>query len=356
MELIQTSSAEIISKLENRMGAILVDSEYSRTALAQICRYTASILCPVSKRSLTRMILEPLQSLGYSNLIIPIGEVLDTLISQGELLELEDINDETSSKQTLLYAAPPQFVSLSSNYIILLGISPDNTILLPVELENRIVHNDCLRFLTPLGDENLKQELLDIGLYEVGAEVWLKTPMEITASNYLDQFDQALMKKSDAGEISELSILDSSSPPTYYNGRWRSPKEDTGHFIAKRSGAYGEQIWCYVDLDKGSARRLLDLPDGHTLERGCDQAWRLQAAIDNLNGTPQKIRIRPVQSDKVALDMFSPIPKWLERRWSSMGTRSKSAGCLASYLLPSLDIEKEIAFAKGHMWLESYQE
>ncbi len=289
----------------------------------------------------------------YGDLNKPLGEVLETLITVGDVLELEalDYSETQQNHEILLYSAPPQFVPLAPNRFLLLGIVPDD--LLPEEISSAIEYRDCLRLLSGSQYEDLEEHLIDLGIFKVLAKTWLKAPSKKSPDAYLKGFANRLDDTGQAGTISELKILDPEKPSNNYMRRWTEPRNLNGRFVARRGRTYGADLWSYIELEDGRPLRLVDLPYGKTNERGCDQAWRLQAAIDSVNGQPQQLRISPSNGSKVSLDFFSPIPKWLERRLDAHADRSKPrSGCLISYRISANEEQKVIKFAEARMWLE----
>ena len=355
MELTKTNPKQILDSLQMRFGCLQTDEGIPiRSSLANLCRYTASYLCPITKRGLIKAITTPFENMGQNNLSLEIKNIISTLISHGDLLELEDNTDElTQVPQTLIYLAPPQFVPIAVNQVVLLGIAPDDIPILPDDFEHEIQQRDCLRVIVSENAANLSESLENHGLYQLSSDTWLRSPSAKSEIAYIEHFKRYLDKSNQPGENITIEILDTEKSVTYYRGRWRAPSDDTtGCFVAKRQGFYGETIWCYIELENGVATNLLDLPHGRTSERGCDQAWRLQAAIDSAHRTPQKVRIRGLHNGMVAFDLFSPIPNWLERRWSVVGSPGESKNCLISYFFYPNDIETEMSFAKERLWLE----
>ena len=104
---------------------------------------------------------------------------------------------------------------------------------------------------------------------------------------------------------------------------------------------------------RGRWIRLIDLPALDRLDRGCDEAWRLQAATDALAGTPQHLRVRyGRQAAEVVLQFHSPIPSWGQRRLDAFGQPlGRVPGSLFAYKLPETVIDEEVAFLKETMWL-----
>jgi hypothetical protein len=220
-------------------------------------------------------------------------------------------------------------------------------------MEQEVQYVDCLRVLKPGEAADFGPQLEELGVYRVRAETWLRAPRAKSPEQYIEDADQRLERAGRAGEILGLSIIDRSQPITFYKGRWTEPGHNTGRFVGRRARPYGGSLWCYVQLENGKSVRMIDLPAGRSDERGCDQAWRLQAAIDRINGQPQLLRIRALGDGRVAMEVFSPIPKWLVRRWDSVGKRLEPKACLISYSIDASDVDAEIQFAEKHMWLET---
>ena len=58
------------------------------------------------------------------------------------------------------------------------------------------------------------------------------------------------------------------------------------------------------------------------MERACDQAWRLQCALDSNDGAPQAFKLEAIDDDNVRLTIHLPCPAWLLRRWECIGQRT----------------------------------
>src|SRR5262249_50721053 len=152
------------------------------------------------------------------------------------------------------------YLSAPSGVIFLLGVVPDRSSPLPVELERRIESVAYIRQLAPRPTENLPSELQRLGLREVSLEDWAKSPPKESASLYLSRFDERLATTGLAGEIPDLVILNPETPVHFYKRRWTDPRSMTGRFVGRRPQRYGADLWCYVELDGGRPQRLLDLP------------------------------------------------------------------------------------------------
>ena len=137
-----------------------------------------------------------------------------------------------------------------------------------------------------------------------------------------------------------------------YIRRWAEPTIKTGIFVGRRTRKYGADLWCFVELELGQPKRLLDLPLKTDQFRGCDIAWRLQAALDAKNKKPQVYSIVNNQGKDQVLNVYSPLPSWIRRRWELIGTRVPEFNSLLSYSFAENEISEEETFVKEFMWLK----
>jgi len=181
-------------------------------------------------------------------------------------------------------------------------------------------------------------------------ETWLKSPGAEPARQLLARYDALLDQVGASGAIPELVVLDPTKPVRYYRGRWSAPKVLDGRYVGRRKQAYGADLWCYVELRAGEPERFIDLPAAHSRWRGCDDAWRLQMAIDAVRGSPQVVRTTERGEDTL-LEVFSPVPMWCRRRWDALGEPVDQRGCLFAYTIPTPEISEELHFAEQMLWI-----
>ena len=96
---------------------------------------------------------------------------------------------------------------------------------------------------------------------------------------------------------------------------------------------------------------MIDLPGATSRWRGCDEAWRLQMALDALRRGPQRYAIRRQGSSSV-VQFFSPVPMWARRRWDAIGEPVSSSGCLFAYRISEAELEEEVHFMRNVLWLD----
>lgn len=320
-------------------------------SIAAALRRAAHFLCPCPSTTLVRAVSEPLRGLveDLEGMRDKIRETLEAMVALGDFLEHRDIeSDATSRAAVLLYAAPAGFVSRESGAMILLGIS---TLALD-SLGDRIEYESHLRRLGPSLGEDLGAVLEQLGFSEVPSDQWLRAPRREAPTQHLAYMDRLLDAAQPSGEVAGLSVLDSNRPVRFYRGRWTSAGTLSGRFVARRSQAYGGDLWCYVEMSNGRPERLVDLPLADSRWRGCDEAWRLQMAIDASRGSAQTFSISLGPRNSYVMQFFSPLPMWAQRRLDSIGHRVSRPGSLFAYRMAEDEVAEEVRFAKEALWLD----
>lgn len=321
--------------------------------LAALGRRSAGIHCPCSRATLRASLLECTDGLASDHGSLPeaVDNVIEALIVGGDLLELNDVViDDSNVRQTWIFAAPPSFVVRPSGSVFLFGIVPDQDTFLPFALAGRVLHRGYARMLEPQPDEDMPDQLRELGLQQLSDRTWLRSPRPEDPADMLTRHQRYLADQSPVSGIHHLKILDPARPVNYYRGRWVEPNDQNGTFVARRPQEFGAPIWCFVELRNGEPVRLLDLPLMRTRWRGCDSAWHLQAAIDHCRGTPQRYQ-RRTDGDAVRFDFFAPLPQWSERRLMILGRPVPRDRCLVSYAVPASESDAEEAFLKQTLWL-----
>ena len=324
-------------------------------AVAGALRRMAGFLCPCPAATLVRGAIRPLRGLvnDFGAVKGIVEEVLETMIVHGDILEHRDVEDGSEHGTTvLLYAAPPSFVVRKSGTVILLGVASDRFSVLPDDLGARVEYENYLRRLSPIPDEDLRADLNQLGLIEISSDQWLRAPQAETPAQHLSRIDRLLDTVQLSHDVPGLSLLDPERPVRYYHGRWTKAHFRSGRFVARRSQAYGADLWCYIQLRDGNPERLIDLPLAGSRWRGCDEAWHLQMAIDAQRGNAQRFRVRPGPKDTQVIQFFSPIPMWSRRRWDTHGEPVSDPGCLFAYRLSEAEVVEELHFARERLWLE----
>jgi hypothetical protein len=325
-------------------------------AISNMIRRVAAFACPCSEQNLVKVTLLGLEGLSYDPALIRdlVESSLEAIISCGDLIILKEVDqEEPGDIREVLYVCPPSFVNRASGSVILMGVGQDNAPILPPELNERLVHRNHMRVLFAEDSEDLPGRLGELGLIELSMNAWLKLPNKEQAETFIDRINLALEYQKPSGEILDLTILDTRLPVNFYRGRWVEPRDRTGRFIGRRKRAYGNDIWCYVNMQNGKPTALIDLPLPSSATRGCDEAWRIQAALDHLSGHPQVFRKEKSGEENYVVKLFSPLPVWARRRLESLGEPANIQGALLGYIVPEREIAEEIQFLIDYLWMIS---
>ncbi len=331
-----------------------VDLE-SIEAIAGALRRAAGFHCPCARRTLVRSVVQPLKGL-VSDLAATkttVEQTLEAIVALGDIHEHPEVDSDGEVRgPILLYPAPPSFVARESGTVVLLGVGSDQVAPLPEDLVARVEHASHVRRIIPDQGEDLSTELSESGWIELSARNWLEGPERESPSQRLARINGYLDNSGPSGDVPGLSLIDPERSVRFYPGRWVDAASQSGRFVARRSQAYGADLWCYIELRDGNPERLVDLPIESTRWRGCDEAWRLQMAIDAHRGNPQHFRVVPGPTGSCVVQFFSPVPKWAQRRWDAVAEPVPSSGCLFAYRMRESEIAEELRFAREELWLE----
>ncbi len=360
MGLVRLDRDEVIAAAVGSLGfdASSVDLE-APEVLAALIRRAASFQCPVTPLGLVRSVEEALT--GLATVVqpdtgdSPVRAMVEDLVAYGDLVEAPIDDDQTTTSRRLLFLAQPSYVVLSGNTCVVVGIRAGGLSLGDESLDGRLRHSNHARHVTLREGEALCEVMGGLGLRELSSEQWLNHPPPTTPVAVVEEYAARLGAAGPSGSIGVVRILDPRSPVTFYRGRWHSATpRDSGRFIGRRPIEFGADQWCYCDVVDGEVVRLIDLPAADRLARGCDEAWRLQAAIDAVAGTPQFVRVRhDLPRDQAIVQFQSPIPSWAQRRLDALGQPlGHQKGCLFAYRVPARLLEAELTFLSESTWLE----
>lgn len=331
-----------------------VDLE-SIEAIAGALRRAAGFHCPCARRTLVQSVVQPLRGL-VSDLAATkatVERTLEAIIALGDLHEHPEVDTDGETRGAmLLYPAPPSFVARESGTVILLGVGSDQVAPLPDDLVARVEHANHVRRIIPDQGKDVSTELSESGWIELSDTRWMDGPDRESPSQHLARINGHLDRSGPSGDVPGLSLLDPERSVGFYRGRWVTATSQSGRFVARRSQAYGADLWCYIELRNGDPERLVDLPVEPTRWRGCDEAWRLQMAIDAHRGKPQHIRVVSGPTGTCVVQFFSPVPMWAQRRWDSVAEPVPSSGCLFAYRMRESEVAEELRFAKQELWLD----
>jgi hypothetical protein len=335
--------------------------------LAALLRRAAALMCPCPPRALKEAARQALRDVSPNEgLGERIDDVLERLLAQQDLVEQVAVNasrgdegDDAEAKATrLVYAAPPSFVMRPrSGTCFLLGVvlgqgHPDG-----IEgLRGRVTYVGASRRIKPATGERLDELLRGLGLVELSLDQWTRAPQGETAERHLELADGLLSREPRcSARLEGLQVLDPTRDVKFYKGRWVDGEQSvlSGRFVARRSRRFGAPLWCYVELNRGEAVRQLLLPRPSSEWRACDEAWRLQAAIDSVRRTPQVFSVRDTRGRGDALAFQGPIPGWAERRLATVAEWEQPGRCLFAYRFADpRDLAEEVKYLTERCWLQ----
>jgi hypothetical protein len=353
MDMKQLSPAEVTKMVLHTLG--FNPAQYLITSpeiLAALLRRAASFRCPCSARALIQSVVESLRGLTDTEGEIGAGleAVVDELVAYGDFIEIDKRPSVGTSQG--IYVGPPSFVLLPSGRVLLLGVAPESVEWLPRELVDKVEYRGHVRSLPADNAPQAAPLLKAAGYFELPHKVWLEGPKSAGPQQILDRYVSMLQGTDGLAEPAGMTILDPSESVRYYRGRWKTPGSATGCFVARREQRYGTPLWCFAKLSAGRLASLVDLPLENRGWRGCDEAWRLQAALDAVNGTPQVAEVSECKNDRSArLRFFSPLPRWAKRQLDVVATPIDVRGSLFSYLIPPSDLGFVRQFLVQSLWM-----
>lgn len=327
-----------------------------RDLLKPALRRASYLLAPCSAADLIRFVAEPLAAFGEMR--DEIEAELQDLIAYGDIFEMRRIDgDPWDTPSVVLRPAPPAFVMRSKTQAFILGIGGDYPSPLPADLSARLDDAGPVRLLDHAEDEDLAGHLREFGLTELSEQAWLRIPPAVSAAVHVEEWRIRLSTvPPNAAAIADLEIIDGERPSSFYSGRWRAPRNsDDGPYVGRRPQVFGGKLWCVVELKSGRPIRLLDIHPSNGFFRPCDQAWRLQAALDATQGVPQQFTLSE-DGAMTHLGFSGPVPSFAERNLALVATKSRAPQTLFRFSSSTASFQAEIAFLQSILWMQPNRE
>lgn len=343
------SHADALENVARSLGlplSIADINDHTDALIAQSIRRSVFIAAPCNIRTARTLVIAALAPL-LDDIEARVNDMIEDLIAIGDLLEMRSESDEGSD--ILLRPAPPAFVRRKDNTFIILGISGDE--ITPIDNQSVIYTPSGLRTFPTSDPTNYRDMFIDLGLIEIPEHIWLHAPAKISVEDYLDSWVRSLPSVKHPENIEGLEIIDTKIPASFYKDRWaKLSNEHSGIYVGRRPQRYGANLWCLFEIKNGLIERFVDIYSKDARIRNCDEAWRIQAALDSKELRSQKIRILSDQKN-IILSFSSPIPAWAIRRLSMIGARKIVKGSLIAFEIPAQNAENEICWLEDMLWL-----
>lgn len=321
--------------------------------LAQLLRTVAWSHCPCLPLVLIREAERCLKGLVSvdDNVTDKLSQVLEILVATGDLLEPGQVTHADELPRGVLFPAPPSFAMLSDELAQLFGVAHEDEFDGLPELQGRVVHDGVSRRVMARPRETLHATLRMAGLRELSMQAWLREPTDEPAADYLVAARKRLKRAEPADAFIDGLEIFNSTIGGIYLACWVPPSSNIGLFVARRPKAYGSHLWMLVELDGDHIVQTLHLPISGSMFRGCDEAWRMQLALDAVNGHPQQYRVRRKEGSSY-LDMLFPVPSWAHRHLLALGREAPRMQSICSYEIPELLLGEACSFLEKRLWLK----
>jgi hypothetical protein len=333
----------------------LCDSELLMQMAAATARRLCGFMCPCAPRDVITAIERSLSRLADPQLDLRAiaRDAIDDLLASGDLLELDQVKLVGADHEpNWLFCAPPSFIPRGKR-IYITGIAPDDASFLTLSLRERVVCEGGTRFISLLGDDgNLEPTLASHGLRRLDPQRWLAGRQQVKASVVVSDAQRRLLAEGSVGHLEGLSVLTHRHAQRKgYSARWRDLKDESGLHIARLPKTYGSALWVLIDAERGVVKRSLLLPLRGSRSRACDDAWRLQLAIDAHEGHPAGYRIQK-DGDGASMQGDFPLPMEARRRLVLIGGRRQAVGQHYGYWIPQSQLEAEERYLQQHLWFQ----
>lgn len=329
----------------------LRDASSERSLVRAALRRAAFHLAPTSRSNLLRYVANPLAPLEIDRELVE--ECLDEVVAYGDLFEMKKLSDDPwDTPSSVIRPAPPAFVTRADGSFAILGVSGDSNCALTPDLDELVDDSGPVRTLRSIEGRHLNDELKILGLTHLPENVWLHLPARESPLHHLQHFEQLLSNVTPTPDgVGELEILDPAKRVRFYKGRWTTPSSSTsGVRLARRPQDYGAPLWTIALFEAGIATKVYDFLEDDGRQNPRDVGWRFQAALDAELDHPQEVTVRKTPNG-AALDFYSPLPAFAERRLALVGIKTGGPGRLFSFELPSSNLEAELACLESLLWM-----
>lgn len=347
------------------LGAMRDDLELSGSAatddlafVACLLRRLCGFMCPCPQRAILTAAKRSLAPLGKAAepLIEQLAPVLDTLLVIGDVIEVSRVGGALfDENRDWLFCGPPAFLELDGRCYVF-GIAPDDAPVLAGSLRHRLRHDAIMRFLDDDQDRRIGETLASLGMRRHTAETWLPRASGQSPQRLLEHLRNRLAVDGLEGEIPASEWLAHAGEQYMpYEPRWQPAIHQSGLHIGRATPEFGSRVWFVASLVGGQVERALVLPLADGSDRACDQAWRIQLAVDACNGTPARYRAWPVE-DGMKVSVSFPLPFAARRRLVLLGGMRNHNANTGAFWVPNAAWPQAERYLQAELWLLNDQD
>ncbi len=352
MQVVALSPRQAVERLAAEHG--LSGHEISVELLADVLRSQLARMFPCPPHALLTAARRALAGLGWDadTLGRVAGDVLEDLQTCGDIVELARVTvAQDEDRSQWLFPAPPGFV-LRGNRAYLFGIAPDNAPCLPGEHRQRLQLNGAARYLVLDAPGALTPASLQaLGLRQLDEREWLGLDRSETAAEHLDLLRDRLLRHGTNGHLPGMRTLAHQTAARMpYQRRWTSDSTASGLHIVRMEQPHGAPLWYFAELSAGRCKRSLLLPFHLDSDRGCDQAWRAQLAIDATQACHASYSVEH-RGGEAILRLDFPIPLFARRRLLFLGGSMAREDNPNMFVVPANEEVSERRYLEERLWL-----
>lgn len=323
--------------------------------LAAVLRRAGGFMCPSPQAAILSAVKRALVTLPdmASELEEGLHEVFDALLVAGDFVDISSVSTpEGAENRSRIFCGPPSFLVIGER-AYLFGVAPDDASFLTATLQAKVRFDGPTRYLEVNPSADVASTLSGLGLRQHTEATWLSRITNDTPQTHLTHLLNRMERDGHPGQIPCVEILQHTAGlPLAYQQRWRAPATESGLYVARAPQEFGPTLWYIASLDQGHIERSMLLPLSGSGGRACDQAWRVQLAIDATSGNPARYSMRE-EADGYRVRLSFPIPLSARRRLLYLGgLNNVGTGQPGTFFLPRAAQQAAENFLRSSLWLE----
>lgn len=351
------SAETLLATMRQDLELPIAETTDDRALIASLLRRLCGFMCPCPQRTIlaaAKRSLAPL-GVGAQPLIEQLASVLEELLVVGDVIEVSRIGGALfDENRDWLFCAPPSFLELDGRCYVF-GIAPDDAPVLVGRLRHRLRHDAVMRYIEDEQD-SVAETLAFLGMRQLSAATWLPRASEQSPQRFLDHLTNRLAVDGLEGQIPASEWLAHASERHLpYDRRWQAAAQQSGMYIGRATPEFGARVWFVATLVSGKIERSLVLPLTDGQDRACDQAWRIQLALDASQGMPSRYRALP-DADGMGVSVDFPLPLASRRRLVLLGgMRNYNVGA-GAFWIPNAAWPQAERYLQMELWLRNAQD